>query len=187
MSIDLSKAKVGDKFRTKNGLILTYCKRTYVDSDFHILTHNDGSIDVFYKNGNYLKRSACGLDLAEQVFDKGDLLDNNISAEEGVQAIVEMAKNEYEKAKELGVAIQNLPLIVEQPKEDNPELQRRQEVIALAEKLVVNEEMMKSHKDLFESEVHACAKTLTTYPAFVIRSAEDFIKYKNQYLKDGKL
>ena len=38
------------------------------------------------------------------------------------------------------------------------ERKRRQEVIALAEKLVVNEEMMKAHRGLFEAEVHARSK-----------------------------
>lgn len=189
--IDLSKAKVGDKFRTRIGEVLTY---KGVDgyiaktrSDYHICARPDDYRLTYFDNGKFIFYEEHPYDLVEQVFDNGDLLDNNISAEEGRQAIVEMAKNEYEKAKELGVAIQNLPLIVEQQKEENLELQRRQEVIALAEKLVVNEEMMKSHKDLFEAEVHNCAKTLTTYTAFVIRSAEDFIKHKNQYLKDGKL
>ena len=94
--IDLSKAKLGDKFRTKNGLILTYCKRTYVDSDFHFLSNNDGSIDVFYKNGNYLKRSACELDLAEQVFDdEKDTTDLEI-----VEAMNKAIKENSEKADE---------------------------------------------------------------------------------------
>lgn len=184
--IDLSKAKIGDKFRTKNGLILTYCNRTYVDSDFHVLSHNDGSIDVFYKNGNYLKRSACGLDLAEQVFDdeKGRAIADKIlkDVETVVNGVAE-AMPVIESATIANLPREQLP----ENNEDDSELQRRQEVIALAEKLVVNEEMMKAHKDLFEAEVHAHAKTQTTYPAFVIRSAEDFIKYKNQYLKDGKL
>ena len=98
-----------------------------------------------------------------------------------------MTKSEYEKAKELDIDFLQV-YIEKNPEEDNKqELQRRQEVIALAEKLVVNEEMIKAHKDLFEAEVYAHEKTQTTYPEFVIRSAEDFIKYKNQYLKDGKL
>ena len=184
--IDLSKAKIGDKFRTKNGLILTYCKRTYVDSDFHILTHNDGSIDVFYKNGNYLKRSACGLDLAEQVFDDEKdraITDKIIKDVEKVVNGVSEAMPLIESATIANLSREPLP----ENNEDDDELQRRQEVVELAEKLVVNEEMMKAHKDLFEAEVYAHAKIQTTYPAFVIRSAEDFIKHKNQYLKDGKL
>ena len=67
------------------------------------------------------------------------------------------------------------------------ERKRRQEVIALAEKLVVNEEMMRAHKGLFEAEVHARAKALTSYSAFVIRSAEEFVKCKEKYLNAGNV
>ncbi len=67
------------------------------------------------------------------------------------------------------------------------ERKRRQEVIALAEKLVVNEEMMKAHIGLFEAEVHARTKAPTSYSAFVIRSAEEFVKCKEKYLNDGNV
>ena len=67
------------------------------------------------------------------------------------------------------------------------ERKRRQEVIALAEKLVVNEEMMKAHRGLFEAEVHARSKAPTSYSAFVIRSAEEFVKCKEKYLNAGNV
>lgn len=67
------------------------------------------------------------------------------------------------------------------------ERKRRQEVIALAEKLVVNEEMMKAHRGLFEAEVHARTKAPTSYSAFVIRSAEEFVKCKEKYLNAGNV
>ncbi|MBE6320132.1 MAG: hypothetical protein E7075_04105 [Bacteroidales bacterium] len=67
------------------------------------------------------------------------------------------------------------------------ERKRRQEVIALAEKLVINEEMMKAHRGLFEAEVHARTKAPTSYSAFVIRSAEEFVKYKERYLNTGNV
>lgn len=67
------------------------------------------------------------------------------------------------------------------------ERKRRQEVIALAEKLVVNEEMMKAHRGLFEAEVHARAKAPTSYSAFVIRIAEEFVKCKEKYLNAGNV
>jgi len=67
------------------------------------------------------------------------------------------------------------------------ERKRRQEVIALAEKLVINEEMMKAHRGLFEAEVHARTKAPTPYSAFVIRSAEEFVKYKERYLNTGNV
>lgn len=70
---------------------------------------------------------------------------------------------------------------------EDVERKRRQEVIALAEKLVVNEEMMKAHRGLFEAEVHARAKAPTSYSAFVIRSAEEFVKCKEKYLNAGNV
>lgn len=182
--IDLSKAKLGDKFITKEGRILRLAhqghKYTLIARGCFVRLNQNGKL---YEDNEESK-----FDLVEQVFDNGDQLDNNISVEKRGEVLAEMTKSEYEKAKELGIDF--LQVYIEKNPEEyekKQERQRRQEVIALAEKLVVNEEMMKSHKDLFEAEVHAGAKTLTTYPAFVIRSAEDFIKYKNQYLKDGKL
>lgn len=177
--IDLSKAKLGDKFITKEGRILTLAhqgrKYTLIGRGCFVRMNQNGKL---YEDNEESK-----FDLVEQVFDNGDLLD---VGERG-EVLAEMTKSEYEKAKELDIDFLQV-YIEKNPEEDNKqELQRRKEVIALAEKLVVNEEMMKAHKDLFEAEVHAHAKTQTTYPAFVIRSAEDFIKYKNQYLKDGKL
>lgn len=176
--IDLSKAKLGDKFITKEGRILTLAhqgrKYTLIGSGCFVRLNHNGKL---YEDNEESK-----FDLIEQVFDNGDL-----DIGERGEVLAEMTKSEYEKAKELDIDFLQV-YIEKNPEEDNKqELQRRQEVIALAEKLVVNEEMMKSHRDLFEAEVHNCAKTPTTYPAFVIRSAEDFIKYKNQYLKDGKL
>ena len=70
---------------------------------------------------------------------------------------------------------------------EDVERKRRQEVIALAEKLVVNEEMMKAHRGLFEAEVHARSKAPTSYSAFVIRSAEEFVKCKEKYLNAGNV
>lgn len=179
MSIDLSKAKLGDKFITKEGRILTLAhqgrKYTLIGRGCFVRLNQNGKL---YEDNEESK-----FDLIEQVFDNGDILD---IGERG-EVLAEMTKSEYEKAKELDIDFLQV-YIEKNPEEDNKqELQRRQEVIALAEKLVVNEEMMKAHKDLFEAEVYAHAKTQTTYPAFVIRSAEDFIKYKNQYLKEGKL
>ena len=182
--IDLSRAKIGDKFRTKNGLILTYCKRTYVDSDFHVLSHNDGSIDVFYKNGNYLKRSACGLDLAEQVFDDEKdraFIDKILKDVETVVNGVAGAMPHIESA-----AIANLPREqLPENNEDDAELQRRQEVIELAEKMYImfENETLRYHlnrdgSDKFYSE---------DLREMAIMRASFFINKKHKYLKDGKL
>ena len=216
MSIDLSKAKLGDKFRTRGGLVLTYYKE-YINRGVHILKKEGGMTTLFLENGNYMVGGDMHpLDLVEQVFDdeKGraiadkilkdvetvvngvaeampliessaianllrkplpenneyiDLLDNSISVEERGQVIAQMAKNEYEKAKELGFAIQNLPYIVEQPKEDNPELQRRQEVVELADRIFFSERgSVYSFKECIEVAEHS-------------------VNVINQYLKEGKL
>ena len=171
MSIDLSKAKVGDKFRTRVGLIFTYSRmaKSFTEGEFHLLYSENGMLNMFLRNGHYLIRDANALDLVEQVFDKGDLLDSNISVEEKGQALVEMAKNEREKAKEFGVVIQNLPYIVEQPKEDNPELQRRQEVVELADRIFFSE---RGNTYSFKE---------------CIEVAEHSVNVINQYLKEGKL
>lgn len=183
--IDLSKAKIGDKFRTKNGLILTYCKRTYVDSDFHVLTHNDGSIDVFYKNGNYLKRSACGLDLAEQVFD--DEKDRAIT--DKIIKDVEKVVNGVLKAMPLieSTTIANLsrePL--PENNEDDDELQRRQEVVELAEKLVTNE-LFAVTNHLHDMRELGAAINLDSPTEYAFLIAEEFVNNKSKYLKNGKL
>lgn len=186
--IDLSKAKVGDKFRTRGGRIATFHGRfpkSIIGLDYYVKIGKDIPMRCFV-TGMWLPDEETQDDLVEQVFD-----------DEKDRAITDKILKDVEKV--VNGVTQAMPLIesatianlyrepLPENNEDNSELQRRQEVIALAEKLVVNEEMMKAHKDLFEAEVYAHAKTQTTYPAFVIRSAEDFIKYKNQYLKEGKL
>lgn len=182
--IDLSKAKVGDKFRTRAGLIFTYSRRaeSLIESEFYLLYSENGMLNMFRRNGHYLIIDANALDLVEKVFDRCDLLDSNISVEERGQAIAEMAKSEYEKAKELGVAIQNLPYIVEQPKEDNPELQRRQEVVELAEKLFTEKYLQEWYQHLIDNN-----KAKTDYVTYIFEWAEKFVNAKDKYLKEGKL
>ena len=163
--IDLSKAKIGDKFKDRCGSLYELIYVLKGNCSFRCLLVNEQKDNAsnYMVDGSYFKHDMSNFDLVEQVFDESfDTKERDIRTNHEMEKVVEVAK------------------------EEKQELQRRQEVISLAEKLVVNEEMMKAHRGLFEAEVH-CAKTLTTYPAFVIRSAEDFIKYKNQYLKDGKL
>lgn len=184
--IDLSKAKIGDKFRTRNGKIVEYVGRfSDKTTNQYILEDERGLKYYFYKYGNYTLIAESKLDLIEQVFDKGDLLDNNISAEERVQALVGMAKSEYEEAKELGAAIQNLPHIVEQPKEDNQELQRRQEVVELAEKMYIMHEFENMKYYLSNGGNNAFESKDLVEMAFI--RAASFINKKHQYLKEGKL
>ena len=176
--IDLSKAKLGDKFITKEGRILTLAyqgrKYTLIGSGCFVRLNKNGKL---YEDNEESK-----FDLIEQVFENGDILD---IGERG-EVLAEMTKSEFEKARELGIDFLDV-YIEKNPEEDNQELKRRQEVIALAEKLVVNEEMMKAHRGLFEAEVHTHAKAPTSYSAFVIRSAEEFVKCKEKYLNAGNV
>lgn len=182
--IDLSKAKVGDKFRTRDGRIATFHGRfpkSIIGLDYYVKIGKDIPMRCFV-TGMWLPDEETQYDLIEQVFDKGDLLDNNISVEERGQALVEMAKSEYEKAKEFGVVIQNLPHIVEQLKEDNPELQRRQEVVELAEKLFTEKYLQEWYQHLVDNNT---AKT--DYVTYIFEWAEKFVNAKDKYLKEGKL
>lgn len=181
--IDLSKAKIGDKFRTRNGKIVEYVG-IFPDktTNQYILEDEIGLKYYFYKCGNFTLLTEHKYDLIEQVFDKGDLLDNNISVEERGQALVEMAKSEYEKAKELGVAIQNLPHIVEQPKEDNSELQHKKEVVEVANELFIRGTMKDWYLELFEH-----GKTKKTYLEWIFGWAENFVYTREKYFKEGKL
>ena len=53
--IDLSKAKIGDKFRTRDGRILEYSGENldYLE-DIYELIDEQGSIKHFYQYGSYL-------------------------------------------------------------------------------------------------------------------------------------
>lgn len=93
--IDLSKAKLGDKFITKGGRILTLAhqgrKYTLIGHGCFVRLNQNGKL---YEDNEESK-----FDLIEQVFDNGDILD---LGERG-EVLVEMTKSEYEKAKELDV------------------------------------------------------------------------------------
>lgn len=176
--IDLSKAKLGDKFITKEGRILTLAyqgrKYTLIGSGCFVRLNQNGKL---YEDNEESK-----FDLIEQVFENGDILDNNIGVEERGQALVEMAKSEREEAKEFGVVIQNLPHIVEQLKEDNPELQRRQEVVELADRIFTEKYLQEWYQYLIDN------KTIKTdYVTYIFEWAEKFVNAKDKYLKDGKL
>lgn len=183
MSIDLRKAKIGDKFKTRAGYVVELKDTVlYLGSYVYRLTSPNAFVCVFQDGRMYKCNKASEFDLVEQVFDKGDLLDSNISVEERGQALVEMAKNEREAAKEFGVVIQNLPYIVEQPKEDNPELQRRQDVVELAEKLFTEKYLQEWYQYLIDNNT-----TKTDYVTYIFELSEKFVNAKDKYLKDGKL
>lgn len=144
MSIDLSKAKIGDKFRTRDGQILEYSGENLDHrDDKYELIDGQGFIKHFFQYGEYLYNEENYLDLIEQVFDKP--LDELI--EEGTKQF-----------RESGDAIA----------EEN-ELQRRQEVVELAERIFFSDRgNMYTFKECVEI-------------------AENSVNIRNQYLKDGKL
>ena len=138
--IDLSKANVGDKFRTREGIVVKYVDYDKYLDLYIVSSENDKPYAV-QKDGRYLCERECFSDLAGQVLDKP--LDELI--EEGTKQI---------KENDDAIAEEN-------------ELQRRQEVVELAERIFTN-----------------CENT-TIEDAFC--GAETFIKFKNKYLKEGKL
>ena len=144
--IDLSKAKIGDKFRTRDGQILKYFGENLYDrDDRYELIDEQGFIKHFYQNGKYLYDGVNGLDLVEQVLDKP------------LDELIEEGTKQFRESRD-AIAEEN-------------ELQRRQEVVELAEKLLI-----RNLKDLAEYSYYAAFK-----------DAETFVKLKHEYLKEGKL
>ena len=140
--IDLSKAKVGDKFRLVTNKIVTYiCNNEYDGELWHRVMFEDGrelDIDDMWIEEN----------LVEQVFDdEKDTTDREI-----VEAMNQAIKDIPEKAAER-----------------EKELQRRQEVVELADRIFFSERgSAYSFKDCIEV-------------------AEYSVNMINQYLKEGKL
>lgn len=146
-AIDLSKAKIGDKFRTRCGDILVYIgEHSYDVADKYLLKNERGFTYSFYDNGNYIFTGEHLIDLVEQVFD--ETLD---TTERDEQRNHEMQK------------------FVEDAKEEKQELQRRQEVVELAEMIFFSDRgNMYSFKECVEVAEHS-------------------VNIRNQYLKEGKL
>lgn len=140
--IDLSKAKVGDKFRLVTNKIVTYiCNNEYDGELWHRVMFEDGrelDIDDMWIEEN----------LVEQVFDdEKDTTDREI-----VEAMNQAIKDIPEKAAER-----------------EKELQRRQEVVELADRIFFSERgSAYSFKDCIEVAEHS-------------------VNMINQYLKEGKL
>lgn len=169
--IDLSKAKVGDKFINKDGNVFELIKIHSGCEYPYELTDELGCGYAVTNDGSYIIGEGHLLDLVKQVF-----------YDEKDRVIVEMAKSEYEEAKEFGVVTQNLPHIVEQPKEDNPELQRRNEVVEEANELFIRGTMKDWYCETFEH-----GKTKKTYLEWIFGWAENFVYTREKYFKDGKL
>jgi hypothetical protein len=147
-AIDLSKAKVGDKFRTRYGQIMKYVGEDQdrcIGNDKFIFKDEEGNRYHFYENGNYMYPEEHKIDLIEQVFD--ETLDT-----------IERDERRNSEMKE----------VVEEIEEDQ-ELQRRQYVVELAERIFFSDRgNIYSFKECVEI-------------------AEYSVSIRNQYLNEGKL
>lgn len=143
-NIDLSKAKIGDKFRTRCGCILEYIGNDSYDiDDKYLLKDENGRRCNFYKYGNYITFGEDDLDLVEQVLDKP------------LDELIEEGTKQFRESRD-AIAEGN-------------ELQRRQEVVELAERIFFSDRgNMYTFKECVEI-------------------AENSVNIRNQYLKDGKL
>ena len=160
MNIDLSKAKIGDKFRTRCGRILEYIGNDSYDIDNkYLLKDENGRQCNFYKHGNYITYGEDDLDLVEQVIDK---------------PLDELIEGGTKQIKENDDAIA----------EEN-ELKRRQEVVELAEKMLLSESMHKLCITYLRGEQYNGSERATSFHAYFLKAAEVFIDYKNEYLKNG--
>jgi hypothetical protein len=180
MSIDLSKARVGDKFRTRDGHIMVYTsyegyilgsgRGEYVLTteeefpvgdgleklSFYYFSDGTGNDGLPFDASNVLQslqekipiRVPYGYELVEQVFDdEKDIMNLEID---------ERRNREMQK-------------FVEDAKDENQELQRRQEVVELAEMIFFSD---RGNKYSFKECVEV---------------AEHSVNIRNQYLKEGKL
>lgn len=109
--IDLSQAKVGDKFRTREGQILEYIGEEGIGA-YKLMDENHG-VFYYHKKGNFSSLRESDYDLFVQVIDK---------------PLDELIKEATKQIKENDDAIA----------EEN-ELQRRQEVLKYADMLFFNQ------------------------------------------------
>jgi hypothetical protein len=159
--IDLSKAKIGDKFRTKLGYIVIFTGLSKYGRKYKYMfdrVDDEYCGCVFDINGVPLNNKEI-YTIVEQVFDKP--LDELI--EEGTKRIKE---NDYAIA-------------------EGNELQRREEVVELAEKMYImfENETIRYHLNRDGSDKF-CSEDLRE---MAIIRASSFINKKHKYLKDGKL
>jgi hypothetical protein len=181
--IDLSQAKVGDKFRTRGGCVVEYVKYENL-LDLYIVSSENNKPYTVQKDGRFLCERECFSDLIMQVFDN-----------EKDRAITDRILKDVEKVVN-GVAeamphiesttIANLPRDpLPDSREDETELQRRQEVFDLAEKIYImfENEILRYHLNRDGSD-RFCSEDLRE---MAIIRASSFINKKHKYLKDGKL
>ena len=142
MSIDLSKAKIGDKFRTRDGGVFEYVEYDNL-LDLYIVSSENGNQYPVQKDGRYLRERECFSDLIVQVLDKP------------IDELIEEGTKQFRESSD-AIAEEN-------------ELQRRQEVVELAERIFFSDRgNMYTFKECVEI-------------------AENSVNIRNQYLKDGKL
>ena len=161
--IDLSKAKIGDKFRTRNGGVVTYKgtdgRIAKSRSDYYVCVCSDDAKITYFKNGALLLDEEHPYDLVEQVFDD-DKMEREIKSQKEMQEAV-------------GI-------------EDKAELQRRQEVVELAEKLVTNE-LFAVTNHIHDMRELGAAINLDSPTEYAFLIAEEFVSTREKYLKEGKL
>lgn len=150
--IDLSKAKIGDKFRTINGEVVTYKgidgRIAKSRSDYYVCVCFCDAKITYFKNGALLLDEEHPYDLVEQVFDD----EKDTTDLERVYAMNQALKELSEKAAER-----------------KKELQRRQEVVELADRIFFSERgSAYSFKECIEVAEHS-------------------VNMINQYIKEGKL
>jgi hypothetical protein len=165
--IDLSKAKLGDKFRTREGYIVALKDIVrHMGDDVYLLTSPSAFVCVLQDGKIHKGNKASEFDLVEQVFDD----EKDTTDLERIDAMNQALKEFSEKAAER-----------------EKDLQRRQEVVELAERLLFMNRMHDAYNDYIEALNNENLHTLISFPSYILQCAEDFIKYKNQYLKEGKL
>lgn len=161
-NIDLSKAKIGDKFRTKLGYVVIFTGLYRRAKKYRYMF--DRVDDKYCGFCCDINGVTYGNDeiytIVEQVFDKP--LDELI--EEGTKQI----KKNDDAIKE------------------EQELQRRQEVVELAEKLVTNE-LFAVTNHIHDMRELGAAINLDSPTEYAFLIAEEFVNNKSKYLKDGKL
>jgi hypothetical protein len=150
--IDLSQTKIGDKFRTRNGEVVTYKgtdgRIAKSRSDYYVCACSDDAKITYFKNGALLLDEEHPYDLVEQVFDD----EKDTTDLERIDAMNQALKEFSEKAAER-----------------EKDLQRRQEVVELADRIFFSERgSAYSFKECIEVAEHS-------------------VNMINQYLKEGKL
>lgn len=159
-NIDLSKAKIGDKFRTEFGYVLELvglCRRKkykyilervddkYISRCYDVSGYTDSAYKDEYR-------------LVEQVLDKP------------LDELIEEGTKQFRESRD-AIAEEN-------------ELQHRKEVVELAEKMYVMFESFRYHLSCSGIDTSYCYEDLIEKA--IIRS-DLFINRKHKYLKDGKL